>query len=85
MNLALRILNDVFCVALGCYISVLRGKNKRLAKHGEWIRQNVMSDEWYKLECSNCHKEFEIMEGDLDDYVLNYCPNCGAKNVFKED
>lgn len=51
---------------------------------GRWIRHDVMSEEWFKLECSCCHREFEIMEGDLDDYVLNYCPNCGAKNEFKE-
>ncbi len=31
------------------------------------------------------NKEFEIMEGDIDDYVLNYCPNCGSKNEFKEE
>lgn len=85
MNLALRILSDVFCVALGCYISVLRDKNKRLAKHGEWIIRNVMSNDWFKLECPCCHKEFEAMVGDLDDYVLNYCPNCGSKNEFKEE
>lgn len=35
MNLALRILSDVFCIALGCYISVLRDKNKRLKKQCE--------------------------------------------------
>lgn len=85
MNLALRILSDVFCVALGCYISVLRVKNKRLAKHGEWIIHNVMSNDWFKLECQCCHKEFEVMGVDLDDYVLNYCPNCGSKNEFKEE
>lgn len=32
MDLVLRIISDVFCVALGCYISVLRDKNKRLEK-----------------------------------------------------
>ena len=52
---------------------------------GKWIRHNVMSDEWYKLECSSCHKEFEIMDGDLDDYYLNYCPVCGSKNKFLEE
>lgn len=85
MDLALRIFADVICVALGCYISVLRDKNKRLSKQGKWIRHDVMSDSWFKLECSCCHREYEIMEGDLDYYVLNYCPNCGAKNVFQEE
>ena len=79
MDLAFRILTDVFCVALGCYISVLRENNKRLSRRGNWIRRDVMSDTWFKLECSCCHREYEIMEGDLAYYVLNYCPNCGAK------
>jgi len=52
---------------------------------GRWVRINVMSDEWFKLKCSCCQKEFEIMEGELEDYILNYCPNCGAKMEVSED
>lgn len=34
-------------------------------------------DDWYGdyWECTNCHDEFSIIEGDM---YYNYCPNCGA-------
>lgn len=42
---------------------------------GEWIAHE---DDWWGnyWECSACHDEFNIIEGDM---YYKYCPNCGAK------
>lgn len=37
--------------------------------HGKWIYNGAI---WSNWTCSNCNN-------DVDDFELNYCPNCGAK------
>ena len=41
---------------------------------GKWIHHDddMYGDYW---ECSNCHDEFCLIEGDM---YYNFCPNCGA-------
>ena len=42
--------------------------------HGEWLHQEY---DWAGdyLECSNCHEEYCVIDGDMD---TDFCPSCGA-------
>lgn len=47
-------------------------------RHGRWIvyhEADIGYDE-YGVRCSNCNFEVEYHEVD---FVMNYCPSCGAK------
>lgn len=78
MDLALRILSDVFCIALGCYISVLRDKNKQLSdivRKGRWINPSMADFTAY--ECSACGS-FVHVPTVCGEPLYSFCPHCGA-------
>ena len=46
--------------------------------HGRWAgyhEADIGYDE-YGVRCSNCN--FEVEDNEVD-FIMNYCPNCGAK------
>lgn len=46
--------------------------------HGRWVgyhEADIGYDE-YGVRCSNCN--FEVEDHEVD-FIMNYCPNCGAK------
>ena len=45
---------------------------------GEWIER---SDETHY--CSNCRGD--AIDGDFDEILTTFCPNCGARMEFKKD
>ena len=55
--------------------------NKTEDKVGHWIEHE---DDWWGnyWECSNCHDEYSIIEGDM---YYKHCPGCGAKMEYIGD
>ena len=52
--------------------------------HGRWAgyhEADIGYDE-YGVRCSNCN--FEVEDNEVD-FIMNYCPNCGAKMRGSEE
>ena len=60
------------------YLEIIPAADVAPVRHGRWIgyhEADIGYDE-YGVRCSNCN--FEVEDHEVD-FVMNYCPNCGAK------
>ena len=70
----------------GLNIAMSALKNKEITlpwevdrvKHGEWIKTDDPIVEAI-FECSVCGEAFCLVEGNPEENLYRYCPNCGAK------
>lgn len=76
---------------LKCWTRLIRPTEERQyycplveEKIGKWIEQDdEYNDTIY--QCSVCGEEFVTIEGTPADNLWNYCPNCGALMVSKDE